>query len=70
MRVCLANDSFPPLIDGVSNTVVNYGNIIQSKYGAAIVATPRYPDVKDEYPFEVVRYASLNTVKLVGHRTG
>lgn len=70
MRVCLANDSFPPLIDGVSNTVVNYGNIIQSKYGAAIVATPRYPDAKDEYPFEVVRYASLNTVKLVGYRTG
>lgn len=70
MRVCLANDSFPPLIDGVSNTVVNYGNIIQSKYGAAVVATPRYPDVKDEYPFEVVRYASLNTVKLVGYRTG
>lgn len=70
MRVCLANDSFPPLIDGVSNTVVNYGSIIQSKYGAAVVATPRYPDVKDDYPFEVVRYASLNTVKLVGYRTG
>ncbi len=70
MRVCLANDSFPPLIDGVSNTVVNYGKIIQSKYGAAVVATPRYPGVKDEYPFEVVRYASLNTVKLVGYRTG
>lgn len=70
MRVCLANDSFPPLIDGVSNTVVNYGNIIQSKYGAAVVATPRYPGVKDDYPFEVVRYASLNTVKLVGYRTG
>ena len=22
--ICLLNDSFPPLIDGVANTVVNY----------------------------------------------
>ncbi len=70
MKVCLANDSFPPLIDGVSNTVVNYGRVIQEKYGSAVVATPRYPDVTDDYPFEVVRYTSLNTVKLVGYRTG
>lgn len=70
MKVCLANDSFPPLIDGVSNTVVNYGRVITEKYGSAIVATPRYPDVVDDYPFEVVRYTSLNTVKLVGYRTG
>lgn len=70
MNVCLANDSFPPLIDGVSNTVVNYGNIIEKKYGRAVVATPKYPGVKDEYPFDVVRYTSLNTTKLVGYRTG
>ncbi|NLW74293.1 MAG: glycosyltransferase family 4 protein [Clostridiales bacterium] len=70
MKVCLANDSFPPLLDGVSNTVVNYAAIIEQKYGSAIVATPRYPGVKDNYPFEVVRYASFNTTKMVGYRAG
>ena len=40
VNVCLLNDSFPPLIDGVANAVVNYGEIIQEKYGNAIVATP------------------------------
>lgn len=70
MNVCLFNDSFPPLIDGVANTVVNYATVIQQKYGAAMVATPKYPDVVDDYPFEVVRYPSLNTVKMVGYRTG
>lgn len=70
MNICLLNDSFPPLIDGVSNTVVNYARIIGEKYGHSIVATPRYPGVTDDYPFEVVRYPSLNTTKLVSYRSG
>ena len=55
MKVCLSNDSFPPLIDGVANTVVNYATVIQKKYGSALVATPKYPGVKDDYPFTVLR---------------
>jgi len=70
LNVCLMNDSFPPLIDGVANAVVNYASIIEQKYGHAIVCTPDYPDAKDDYPFEVLRYASLDTTKLVGYRTG
>ena len=70
MKVCLSNDSFPPLIDGVANTVVNYATVIQRKYGSALVATPKYPGVKDDYPFTVLRYPSINTVKMVGYRTG
>ena len=27
-NVCLLNDSFPPLIDGVANAVVNYADIL------------------------------------------
>ena len=69
-RVCLLNDSFPPVIDGVANTVVNYATIIQKELGEAIVATPKYPDVEDHYDFPVVRYPSLNTTKLVGYRAG
>lgn len=70
LRVVLANDSFPPTIDGVANTVLNYAKHIQLSHGTPIVATPAYPDVVDDYPFEVVRFASLNTEKKVGYRAG
>lgn len=70
LNVCLANDSFPPLIDGVANTVINYAKLIDSKYGSAVVAVPRYPGVSDNYPFKVVRYSSINTTRLMGYRTG
>ena len=29
LSVCLLNDSFPPVIDGVANAVLNYARIIQ-----------------------------------------
>ncbi|MBR2901713.1 MAG: glycosyl transferase, partial [Clostridia bacterium] len=71
MKVILYNDSFPPLIDGVANTVVNYADVINKKYGEAMVATPKYPGADDsKFPFYVMRYASLNTAKLVGYRAG
>ncbi len=70
INVCLLNDSFPPVIDGVANAVVNYSKIIQKNYGNVIVATPEYPNVKDNYDFQVLRYPSMNTTKMVGYRAG
>lgn len=70
LHVCLLNDSFPPMLDGVANVMKNYASIITEKYGTATVVTPAYPDVTDDYPYEVIRYASMDTVKLVGYRTG
>ena len=50
--ICLINDSFPPVIDGVANAVTNYAAIIQRTYGDATVVTPYYPDADDgAYPF-------------------
>ncbi|MDR0446106.1 MAG: glycosyltransferase [Oscillospiraceae bacterium] len=69
-RVCLLNDSFPPIIDGVANTVYNYASIIQRLYGGVIVATPKTPGVVDEHPFPVVRYPSVNIKKIAHCRTG
>ena len=41
MNVCLLNDAFPPVIDGVANTVINYAEIITHMDDAcAFVATP------------------------------
>lgn len=71
LNVCLMNDSFPPMIDGVANAVINYANIITEELGSATVVTPNYPDVVDDYPFPVVRYKSMNiTEKFCGYRAG
>lgn len=70
LKVCLLNDSFPPTIDGVANTVVNYANIIKQHHGSPIVLTPKYPNVTDNYPYPVIRYPSLNTQKMLGYRAG
>ncbi len=73
MRVCLLNDSFPPVIDGVANVVMNYGRIMQEDLGAEVlVGTPRYPNADySGYPYRVIDYPSVNTTKLVsGYRTG
>jgi len=71
LNVCLVNDSFPPLIDGVANTVVNYAGIINNGLGRASVVTPFYPEADDaEFEYPVIRIPSINTTKLVGYRTG
>lgn len=71
MNICLINDSFPPIIDGVANAVLNYASIIEKEYGTATVATPYYPNADDSvYPYKVVRFPSIDTTKLVGYRAG
>ena len=71
LNVCLINDSFPPMIDGVANAVTNYAQIITRSHGSAAVVTPYYPDADDGvYPFPVYRYPSLDLTKFVGYRAG
>ncbi len=71
LNVCLMNDSFPPLIDGVVNVVTNYAEIISAGLGSVTVATPRHPEASDNFSYGVVRYRSLNiTEKLCGYRMG
>ncbi|MBD5113170.1 MAG: glycosyltransferase family 4 protein [Ruminococcaceae bacterium] len=71
MNVCLMNDSFPPMIDGVSNAVINYAETISNGLGQAVVVTPKYPGAVDDYPFDVVRYRSMRiTQHLCGYRAG
>ncbi len=73
MNVCLLNDSFPPVIDGVANTVMNYASILtERKLAEVVVATPRYPEADySGYPYEVVPYASFSIGNMVeGYRAG
>ncbi len=67
MKVALLNDSFPPVIDGVANVVLNYARILMEKLNAqVIIGTPRYPKADyTGYPYPVVTYPSVDTSKLV-----
>ena len=70
-NICLLNDSFPPVIDGVANTVVNYATHLTKNGSSAVVITPYYPCTDDSsFPFPVIRYPSIDTTKLVGYRAG
>ena len=40
---CLINDSFPPVIDGVATTVVNYARFLPESGISPIVVTPDHP---------------------------
>lgn len=71
LSVCLINDSFPPLIDGVANTVMNYAKVINEKHGKAAVAVPFYPKANDSsFPYKIIRYPSLNTERFIDYRAG
>lgn len=70
-KVCLINDSFPPVIDGVATAVKNYASILTERHGGAAVVTPYYPEADDSgYAFPVYRYPSLTLPKKLGYRAG
>ena len=73
MNVCLLNDSFPPIIDGVANAVINYADVLNRKDGVSVaVGTPEYPDADySGYPYTVVPYSSYDTTAIIsGYRAG
>ncbi len=70
LTIGLFNDSFPPTVDGVANSVLNYAKVINERFGKSIVATPKYPKVSDYYPFKVIRYPSAFVGKRIGYRMG
>jgi len=73
MKVSLLNDSFPPVIDGVANVILNYADImVKDNLADVMVCTPKYPDTDySVYPYKVVPYMSFNTTKVAeGYRAG
>ena len=71
LKVALLNDSFPPTIDGVANATFNYADILTKNHNCqSVVITPKYPNITDNYPFQVFRYRSMKTFKKIGYRAG
>ncbi len=70
-NILLMNDSYPPLIDGVANTVMNYASILKKDGWNPLVATPAHPDADDsKFPYPVLRYPSIDTRKQLGYMAG
>lgn len=54
------NDSFPPAIDGVATTLINYANYFQREEGACYAVVPYYPNAcYEDFAFPVLNFASL-----------
>ncbi len=68
-KIALLNDSFPPKIDGVANTVYNYAKLLCDRDDITVI-TPYYPNVEDNYNFNVDRYFSFPASKRIGYRVG
>ncbi len=69
--ICLLNDSFPPLIDGVSNAVLNYARELNKAGNSAFVVTPENPEADDSgFDFQVIRYPGVDLRKSVGYIAG
>ena len=69
--VCLLNDSFPPMIDGVVNTVMNYAKQLPGVGFDPMVITPSHPDADDSgFDYTVARYPSIATQKFEGYPAG
>ena len=69
--ICLLNDSFPPLIDGVANAVMNYAANLPSRNFNSVVITPDCPGADDSgFPYPVLRYPSLDLRSRTGYMAG
>lgn len=69
--ICLLNDSFPPLIDGVANTIKNYAQVLHGMGEDVMVVCPDNPDKNDSiYDFDVLRYHSLDARSMTGFTLG
>lgn len=71
LTVCLLNDSFPPLIDGVANAVKNYAENLTANGFDPMVITPAHPDAADAgRPYPVIRYPSIDLRDKTGYMAG
>jgi len=64
------NDSFPPIMDGVSLTAQNYAYWLQKKDQAVCVVTPKAPNYSDNELYPIYRYTSFPILNRKPYRFG
>ncbi|HEY6914432.1 MAG TPA: glycosyltransferase [Paludibacter sp.] len=64
------NESFPPIMDGVSLTAKNYADWLHKMNQNVCVVTPKAPDYKDNEPYPVYRYTSVPVIGRKPYRLG
>ncbi len=70
-NICLLNDSFPPIIDGVANAVLNYAKVLHGNGSKVCVVTPENSKADDSsYNFPVIRYPGVDLSNKIGYVMG
>lgn len=64
------NDSFPPIMDGVSLAAKNYAYWLQQKNQPVCVITPKSPNYIDNEPYPIYRYTSIPILGRKPYRIG
>jgi len=64
------NDSFPPIMDGVSLAAQNYAYWLHQKNQPVCVITPKSPNYSDNQPFPIYRYTSIPIIGRKPYRIG
>ena len=64
------NDSFPPIMDGVSLTAQNYAYWLHQKNQSVCVITPKSPHYSDNEPYPIYRYTSVPIIGRKPYRIG
>ena len=62
LKIAIGTEAFPPTIDGISTVAKCYADIINDKFGEAVIVTPKNPNQEDyKYKYKIYRYKSLFT---------
>jgi len=64
------NDSFPPIMDGVSLATKNYAYWLNQKNQPVCVITPKSPNYSDNEPYPIYRYTSVPIIGRKPYRIG
>jgi 1,2-diacylglycerol 3-alpha-glucosyltransferase len=64
------NETFPPIMDGVSLTAKNYAEWLHKMNQPVCVITPKAPDYNDNEPYPIYRYTSVPVIGRKPYRLG
>ena len=70
MRTVQFGDAFPPIMDGVCVTMMNYAKWLHEKHGDCTVVAPNIAGYVDQTPYKVYRFPSIDSLIKRPYRVG